>query len=392
MANDIIDFTNPDEVGEFLLTEGIPGGIAFKSERRDDSLYIPEIDMVLTPVVHQLQDKSAGIAFYMRSDKYDKQLFEYSMGMGSDGRTAVGMALASFLFSFMEGFHKMTAKDEPTEIKTEFAGKTHEWNVYLSNVTGMGLKEKTEENASAYAYWDLLKDEIMKRLGNQRLALVKVYASKSPKDVICEVRIDDVPFPELGEMVRTIAEKWNVEQFISEKQFFFIEQKEETYIPSEYDGREGSEKLRTMVLDYLKMFRAASTQELYERLPYAAANSIGDAVIAAECYSFLPEMAAMHAWGDRMKISDMAIMGLPDGTEIKLSIYQLSDYMKLDSALGDIISKGDFGDETDNLWKELIGCSSIYSAVDKALEAGSKLEDLRISNMYYNMCEGFVIR
>ena len=54
MANDIIDFTNPDEVGEFLLTEGIPGGIAFKSERPDDSLYIPEIDMVLTPVVHQL--------------------------------------------------------------------------------------------------------------------------------------------------------------------------------------------------------------------------------------------------------------------------------------------------------------------------------------------------
>ena len=85
MANDIIDFTNPDEVGEFLLTEGIPGGIAFKSERRDDSLYISEIDMVLTPVVHQLQDKSAGIAFYMRSDKYDKRLFEYSMGMGGDG-------------------------------------------------------------------------------------------------------------------------------------------------------------------------------------------------------------------------------------------------------------------------------------------------------------------
>lgn len=193
MANDIIDFTNPDEVAEFILTEGIPGGIAFKSERRDDSLYIPEIDMVLTPVVHQLQDKSAGIAFYMQSDKYDKQLFEYSMGMGGDGRNAVGMALASFLFSFMEGFHKMIAKEEPTEIKTEFAGKTHEWNVYLSNVTGMGLKEKTEENASAYAYWELLKDEIMKRLGNQRLALVKVYASKSPKDVICEVRIDDVP-------------------------------------------------------------------------------------------------------------------------------------------------------------------------------------------------------
>ena len=93
-----------------------------------------------------------------------------------------------------------------------------------------------------------------------------------------------------------------------------------------------------------------------------------------------------------MKISDMAIMGLPDGTETKLSVYQLSDFLKLDNVLGDIISKGDFGDETDTLLKELIGCSSIYSAVNKALEAGSELGDLIISNMYYNMGEGFVLR
>ena len=392
MADNIADFKTGEEITEYLLSEGLPGGMAFKTKRIGNYLYLPEIDAMLSPVVQQIQDKSLGIGFYIKSKKYDKQIYEHCAGIGKDHRTAVDVALSSFLSACMDGLQKVTVKKDPIQIQTVFAKRKHNWNVYLSNVACMDMEKKKSNNNSAFIYWELLKDDIIKRLGNQRLAAVKIYAAKNQKEAIVEVRIDDVPIPELSSKVREIAEKWNPKQFISEKQFIFIEQSEDTYIPSQYDGVEGWNKLRGLVVDYLKMFQAAETEEQFKMLPYVAMKSMDDAVLAAECYSFLPEIAAIHALGDKVVIPDMAVFKLPDGSEQELSLFRLTDYYKLDTALGDIIRKGDFGEETNNLWMDLIGSSSICSAVDRAIQGGSQIENLQMTEMIYNMGEGFEIR
>ena len=220
------DFTNIQEVQEYLFTKGIPQYLSFKSERQGNILYLPEIEMSLQPIVNQLNEYSVVIEYSMYSKKLDKHFREVSTGMGQDVRTAVVMSTVSFLFSFMEGLGHVYRKINPIKINTDFEGNKHVWNVYLSNITGMGhiKNDKTSTNF----YWNLLEDEIKKRLDNQKMVYVKVYVAKYPGEVIGEVRFDDEPIPELGKIVEKLAEKWETNDFVTQKQFFFIEQIPET--------------------------------------------------------------------------------------------------------------------------------------------------------------------
>ena len=386
-----MSFENAQEIQEYILTEGLPEFLTFKCERRSKSLYLPQIDMTITPEVQQIQNNNVGIGFNCYLGDKDKPLFEYSAGLAGDIKSAVGISLTTFLMTFMNGIDSMYNKIMPREFTSEFAGREHKWNAYLSNVAGMGKKEDDSDIDVATFYWDILKDEIIKRLGNQKLVYVKVYAAKYPQETVGEVRIDNVAIPELGKIVEQHAAKWNT-SFASDKQFFFIEQDESTILPDPYEGTGGRAQIRSKMVDYLILFEGATTREKYSRLVDDAADRIGDRTLAQEFFSFLPEIAAMHALGGRLKFSDMAEFNFADDTTKRVYLSQLSDYTKIDLCLGDILSKGDFGDETDKVWKDLLGMSSVCNMVEKVKQGGSRLEDLSPVKMIFNVSEGFELR
>ena len=177
----------------------------------------------MTPSVSDLTENSVVIEFNMHIKKYDKHLYECSVGMGQNTNAAVGMSIASFLISFITALDSMFDKNNPTKITTEFEGNKLGWDVYLGNTVAMGESNGEEDNSES-VYWELLKEDIKSRLGDQKMAYVKIFASKYLDDITTEVRIDDVAIPELSEKARPLVEKWNVEQYRSEKQFIFIEQ------------------------------------------------------------------------------------------------------------------------------------------------------------------------
>lgn len=385
------DFNNIEEIREFLLQESLPDGLCLESERRGNSLYIPSLETTITPGVHQPQGVTIGIDFDMYSNMWDKQMYEYSGAGAKDLKTAVSMASSMFLFCFMNGYKRICNNESQISLSTEFAGKKHNWNVVVSDLASLGQSARPDTEVASI-YWEPLKEGIIKRLGNQRLVYVKVYAAKFPDKAIGEVRFDDVEIPELSAIVKGMAEQWGETQFASDKQFFFIAQDPNTVVPSLYDGRDGYRKMRSLVVEYLKLFEGATTPDLYDRLCEDAEFMLGDITLAAECYNFLPEIAAIHALGDRISVSDKIRICFPNGRINEVYVSQLTDYAKLDTCLGDIIRRRDFGDETDNLWKDLVGCSSICSALHNAMNAGSKMENLRLTSMIYNVSDGFEIR
>jgi len=381
------DFTNIQEVQEYLLTEGIPQFLSFKSERQGNILYLPEIDMSLQPIVNQLNKHSIGIEYSMYSKKLDKYFREVSTGMGQDVKTAIGMSTTSFLFSFMEGLYHVYKKVNPIKMNTNFGGNKHDWNVYLSNITGMGNYEN--EKTTPTIYWELIKDEIKKRLGNQKMVYVKVYAAKYPGNVIGEVRFDDKAIPELSEMVEKFAEKWKTNEYVTQKQFFFIEQTPETVIPNCYDGGEGLELMRSKVVKYLKIFQSATTQEQYDKLLENAEKQLGDKILASECYSFLPEIVAKRALEERFEFPDHVIIKSANESLETVYISQLSDYEKLEYCLFDIFNEGDLGDEIDNIWNKFINRSATFNLLAKSLKAGENIINMEV---VYSMGDGFKLR
>ena len=382
------DLTNPDNALKHVL-DSLHGCLQTPDRVEGDHVYCPDWQMTITPEIEQVDERGAVVNFYISAPQWGKDLFECSAGMGSDTKQALGMACGSFLFSFMDGIVQMESGQSGESLETEFVGKPHRWKVYLSNIVGMGNCPQTD---NARIYWDALKEEIVKRLGNQKLCFVKVYAAKSGENITGECRVDDIRSEELSNLVADMVKDWEAGYFASHKAFFFIRQEEETVQPYPYWGQAGRELLKEKVKTAALIFHASEDQEQYETLPERLKQALGDATLAQECYSFLPEICAENAF-DQITYAETVDI-LPGGAAVTCYKNQLADYWLLHSALFSLFEEGAFGDATNDIYREYIGMSAIYSVICQAKEKGGEnaMDGGVLSALLFNVDSNFEIR
>ena len=366
-----------------------------KNEIRGNSVVVPEWDMTITPQIEQCEEKIAVVGFYISDPDLDEALYECCASTGKDPDSAIGSCVGSFLFAFMNGIVQMKNDDGGKPVQSTFGGKTHTWHSYNSDLVGMGENVDSNDNAVATKYWDMLKEHIIKHLGNQKMCYVKIFASKAvakgDEQITGEVRINDIPSAELGEIVYKHAAEWNVDQFASQKQFFFIKQDPETMVQNRYSGAEGravfAEKVKTM----LEMYNACETEEQYDAMCAALPEKLQDPTLAEELLSFLPEIAAENAFSE-MEFSEQIRISVDGSEPIDCYKSQLADYYPIQKTLFSLFSSGVFGDQTNNIYRKLIGGSSIYNCVRQIQEKGSDLEGCRLTSLVFNTSKNFEIR
>jgi len=384
-----MDLTNPDNARRHIV-DSLCEGLQTPHRVEGNHIFCPDWQMTVTPEIEQVDQRGAVVNFYVSAPQWGKDLFECSAGMGSDTKQALGMACGSFLFSFMDGIAQMESGQASESLETEFAGKAHRWRVYLSNIVGMGNCPRVDH---ARMYWDALKEEVVKRLGNQRLCFVKVYASKSGENITAECRVDDIKSEALSNLVEDMVKGWDTGYFASHKAFFFIRQEEETVLPYPYLGQEGRKVLKEKVRQAAWMFHTSEGQEQYESLPARLKQALGDATLATECYSFLPEICAENAI-NRITYAETVDI-LPYG-KAPVTCYksQLADYWPLRDALFSLFEEGVFGDATNDIYREYIGTSAIYSVIRNAKEKGGEnaMEGGALSALLFNVESDFEIR
>lgn len=348
---------------------------------------IPEWKVAVTPQVGQVSHRSVVLHFYLYFPEWGRTIYECSAGMGNDLKQAFGMAVSSFLFSLMDGIGAMVGKDSPRLIETEFAGKPHRFEVYLSNIVGMGQSPRTAPDL----YWEALKEDIMERLGNQTFCFVKIYGAKGNGQVTGECRIDDVKSDALSAKVAELVKDWDAGQFASHKQFILISQQEETILPYPYSGPEGQERFREAVLKAAAMFHEADTQELYDSLSVRLAQEIGDVTLAQECCTFLPEICAQNAF-EEVSYSETLEILRGEGEPVTCYKSQLADYWPMWDVLSTAFQERLFGEDTDKIYEEYISVSSTYDVIQKAQEKGSQLDKLRLTSLLCRVGEDLEIR
>lgn len=376
------------------VLESLHGCLETKDEIKDGKIFCPEWDITITPEIDQLEDRMAVLNFYINCPDWEEPLFECCAGMGRDADTAVGMAVSSFLFAFMQGIAAMQREENGVPLESKFNGNTHRWSVYKSNVVGTGESTSDDVNSITNIYWDLLKEHIAKRLGNQKMCYVKIYAAKAVgadgEQITGECRINDVPSAELGALVGEIAAKWNVGQFSSQKQFFFIKQDPATLLPCPYSVNKIN-VLREKVRTALEMYNGIQTQEDYDNLPDKLLAALGDETLVEECCSFLPEICAEHAFG-QIQFSEEVQFFVPNKPIVSIYKNQLADFYPLGNLMFGIFDSGYFGDKTNDLYGLLVSLSSIYNAVKQMQDEGKELDKCRMTSLLFNMSEEFEIR
>ena len=143
---------NTADALQYLLNVVLHGKFATDDIIQDDSLYLAAWDLYITPEIQQLTDQSAVLGFYIHRPDWGQNIYECCASVGSDAQTALGMASGSFLFGFMQGISQLFTKTNPRTLETLFSNKLHRFQVYLSDVVGMG---ESPQDSNVDMYWEL---------------------------------------------------------------------------------------------------------------------------------------------------------------------------------------------------------------------------------------------
>ncbi len=368
------------------VLENLHNCLGVKNIVRDDRIVCPEWNLTIRPEIEQNDGQTIIVNFYISSLDWNEELFE-CCAAGN-----IGMAVGSFLFAFWDGIRKMMSGEEPLSFETEFAGKTHKWDTYISQIVGLGEQVGNFDiSANHNFYFDLLSEHIKKRCGNQDICYVKVYAAKIRDDVTGEVRINDIKSEELSAIVADAVKDWKVEQFASHKQFFFMRQDKSTLLPYPYSGDEGYILFKSKIKRAAELFHGCPDGEYPDIFREKLKKELGDPTLAEECYSFLPEICAENAFSDLSFAENVDIM-IGDNPGISVYKHQLADYYPMMKVIFSLFGEGVFGKETNNIYREYIGCSAIYSVVQQIQEKGSQLKDCSLTALLFSMSDDFQLR
>ncbi len=381
------DSLDPEKALDFYLNGLLHGGLQDEDRVEGNAILLPRQSVRILPQVEQISQRGAVVNLWLEAPQWGKRLFECSVGMGSSPSQALGLSASSFIFSFLEGVMRMEDRVEPRELETLFDGKAHRWELYPSNIVGLGSAPQPE----GQVWWELLGEDIQRRLGNQRVCYVKIYGAKVDGQVTGECRVDDIKSEELSAKVAQAVERWPAGQFASQKQFFFIRQQEETILPYPYEGAEGERRLRSALGEAVRMFMACRTEEDYDQYSQRLGERIGDETLADECLTFLPELCAANAFPQLQAAETVEICreGRPPETVYK---NQLADYYPLWTLLLQLFQEEELGADPDAIYREYVGYSSTCNVVRQMEQQGSRLEDCRLASLLCQMGSGFQLR
>ena len=381
------DSLDPEKALDFYLNGLLHGGLQDEDRVEGNAILLPRQGVRILPQVEQISQRGAVVNLWLEAPQWGKRLFECSVGMGRSPSQALGLSASSFIFSFLEGVMRMEDRVEPRELETLFDGKAHRWELYPSNIVGLGSAPQPE----GQVWWELLGEDIQRRLGNQRVCYVKIYGAKVDGQVTGECRVDDIKSEELSAKVAQAVERWPAGQFASQKQFFFIRQQEETILPYPYEGAEGERRLRSALGEAVRMFMACRTEEDYDQYSQRLGERIGDETLADECLTFLPELCAANAFPQLQAAETVEICreGRPPETVYK---NQLADYYPLWTLLLQLFQEEELGADPDAIYREYVGYSSTCNVVRQMEQQGSRLEDCRLASLLCQMGSGFQLR
>ncbi|WP_038374959.1 DUF6348 family protein [Brachyspira alvinipulli] len=357
----------------------------------EGSIVIKDWNVFINAYIDQVNDRSATVNYYISSPNWDRDIFECCASIGKDANTALGLSNGSFVFGIMTGIKAMNEGRILDEAESEFAGKKHKWKVYTSNIVNMGNNNGVPKNVNTY--WNMFKDDILKRIGNQKICYIKIYGAKAKNDYsIGELRINDVNIPELSDKMNEYVKTWGETDFSSDKQFFFLVQEEETYTPYPYSN----EEIFNFVQQYSNIvLNLEETDDAYEKLEDMAYDLVKDNSLAVDLFLFLPEICADNEFFNELH-SGEKINFIFGSKEKNQTVYktQLYTYYLINNYIFELFRNGMFNGKENEIYAKFINMSALYNIYIQIKEdyekKNKKLENLEV-NLSYNVSDSYIL-
>lgn len=361
------ELTNEQKVIEVL------NNVIKESTIKDEALYIEDVKLKIEAHVPKVNEGFLQVVFVLNHDKFDEPFVESVAGIGKNVDEAIQQAVASFSFSALCGITKALRDEEGIYIETSFYNTTKNFKLYKSCMSAQGEKI----SGDSVDYWDMLGNEIKKRLGNKKVYWIKIYAAKTKNSVRCECRINGLINLDITKFINEFAEKWEAKTALyAEKQFFILVQDESTYVHYKFS----KEQINEFVDRTLEFYGKCDTNEKYENLIDEIYNITRDMNLTSELYLFIPEIFCEFVCHE-VSFQDGFTL-LQEEKEILMFKDQVTSYNWIYDNIGNKFRNNKFNQEQ---IRNIVTCSASLNSINKALNDGSEIQDLCMTTLGFNV-------
>ena len=364
----------------------------------DDCVILPKgytIDVQIGRQQEAEGIKMLQVVFIVKNDEeFDEALIEPVDSQGKTEEEAVQMAVDIFYGAVWHPLDQAMTKKNPTHISVDYLRQHYDFDMYCQSVVRIGIKDKQPTMLLNY-----IKTDIPKYLGSKKYYWIRVYLAKYQDKQVCEVRINGSVCTELSKRFQPYIDGWDAEEnFMSEKQYGIIVQREEDQCPFKKEiVMEGAQKCISEMVkitnrdEYIAMAKALEDElgaKLNEELNNSEqATTLGKS-IAAEIRIFIPEILAKLTLGYTEGDSLFLLEGEGDSQQsIEFKKTQLRSYFYLQQAVLEYLSGQPSQEDVTRIVTNSVAFRELRKVLDQAKEQNKQINpaDLFVPGTSYKI-------
>ena len=370
----------------------------------DDCIILPKgytIDVQIGRTQEAEGVKMIQIVFIVKNDDFDEPLIEPVDAQGNSEDEAAQMAADMFFGAVWHPLDQAMSKKNPVHISVDYLRQHYDFDMYCQSVVRIGIKDKQPTMLLNY-----IKTDIPKYLGSKKYYWIRVYLAKYQDKQVCEVRINGSVCTELSKRFQPYIDGWDAEEnFMSEKQYGIIVQREEDQCPFKKEiVMEGAQKCISEMVkitnrdEYVAMAKALEDElgaKLNEELNNSEqATTLGKS-IAAEIRIFIPEILAKLTLGYTEGDSLFLLEGEGDSQQsIEFKKTQLRSYFYLQQAVLEYLSGQPSQEDVTRIVTNSVAFRELRKVLDQAKEQNKQINpaDLFVPGTSYKIgVEGYKV-
>lgn len=338
----------------------------------DNVVYVYKYKLTIEPQIVKIDDKGLAkiidLSFSIKHELFNEPFVETTTGIGETVEEAFQQSINNFLMGPLYSITNCINDKYDESFETNFFGKKKNWKLFKNSIQGIQEKEEKQN----IHIWSVIKEKIKERLGNKRIYWVKVYIARFSNDEInSECHINGMYNSEISEYISECAEILEINEGICMlKQYFVIKQDIETYNKYEFS----EEAVKGFTKKVIKALGNCNSKGKYEKAAGDIYKITKNKNLAYEIRKFVPEILCELVFSNINYVDKVTIVKENETESIKCYKNQFTNYYWIYNEVARDYYNHKIAEEE---IKTILLLSSSYEIINKTLDDGIKIQDLK---------------
>lgn len=343
----------------------------YTSSVKEENIIIEDLNMVISFNLvdkKQYQNKIIiQINFAIFSILLGEEIRESVSGVGNNEYEAIKNSLELFTSSIFIMLLNCFKNNDflATKIETSFGLKKLTWNVGVSSIN----QEKNNSDNDQFNFLDLIKDTFSNNLGNKLFYVIKVNIFKMINEpIVIECSINNEPYLDAIKIIKEYFNNLKLDKSINLKQYIILKQSNNSYLT-----KLSILDLKPIIEQSISVLEEDDTNIGYKKI-YDLVNNQD---LALELYTFIPLVYCMLVFDD-ISYGDNIIIKIKD-KKIRMKLSQVYIFNIIKQVIYGYLQT----EYNEARVTNILMHNTMFLGINKALNEGSKLEDLYCDNFIF---------